>query len=209
MEVPGILVHTVEGTPQHCIDHIHKKHNVDDSEASLGKTRAEWHTALKPKVSGISTDAALFSEHGAQLVHHYRMFGDCAAHASLQGLFMIDLLYFTNRACTDAHWEAKRSRNSGTGSRSSPDQPVPLPRNVKQRSQTTILQFTKLLGLSPRSCQTSHHRPAPRKSTMPRRCHRCVGFRSVGGDRSCLCRCHYRVLPCRVSRRISGSRLWL
>ena len=50
--------------------------------------------ALKSKVSGISTDTALFSKHGAQLVHHYRVFG--VAHASLRGLFMIDLLYFTN-----------------------------------------------------------------------------------------------------------------
>ena len=61
-----------KGTPHDCIDHICKKHNVDDSVkmASLGKwfppwtvTRAEWHTALKSKVSGISTGAALFSEH--------------------------------------------------------------------------------------------------------------------------------------------------
>ena len=47
---------------------------------------------------------------------------------------MAYLLYFTNRACADAHWAAKRSRNSKTGSRSSPDQPVLLPRNVKQRT---------------------------------------------------------------------------
>ena len=62
------------------------------------------------------------------------VFGDCAAHASLRGSFMIDLLYFTNRACADAIWVAKPSRNSGTGSRSSPDLPVLLPRNVKQRT---------------------------------------------------------------------------
>ena len=88
-----------KSTPQDCIDHIRKKHNVGDSvkTASLGKwfppwtvTRAEWHTALKPKVSGIYTDTALFSEHGAQLVHHYRVSRDCAAHASLRGSYMID-----------------------------------------------------------------------------------------------------------------------
>ena len=88
----------------------------------------------QPKVSGASTDSALFSKHGAQLVHHYRAFSDCVAHASLWGSFMIDLLYFTNRACADAIWEAKRSRNSGTGSRSLPDLPVPLPQNVMQRT---------------------------------------------------------------------------
>ena len=47
---------------------------------------------------------------------------------------MIDQLYFTKRSCADAILAAKRSRNSGTGSRSSPDLPVPLPRNVKQRT---------------------------------------------------------------------------
>ena len=94
--------------------------------------RSEWHTALKPKVLGISTDTALFSEHGVQLVHHYRVFGDCVAHASLRGLFMMDLLYFTNRACADAHWVAKRSWNLGTGSCSSPYHPVPLPQIAKQ-----------------------------------------------------------------------------
>ena len=45
---------------------------------------------LEPKVSGISTNAALLSKHGAQLVHHYQVFGDCVVHASLHGSFMID-----------------------------------------------------------------------------------------------------------------------
>ena len=104
-----------KGTPPDCIDHIHKKHNVGDSvkTASLREwfppwtvTRAAWHTALKPTVSGISTNVALFSEHGAPLVHHYQVFGDCAAHAS----FMIDLLYFTSQACAVVHWVGKCSR---------------------------------------------------------------------------------------------------
>ena len=94
MEVPRVLVYTVEGTPQDYIDYVRQKHNVGDSvrTASLGKwcppwtvTRAAWHTALKPKVCGVSTNAALFSEHGAQLVHNYRVLGDCASHASLRG----------------------------------------------------------------------------------------------------------------------------
>ena len=88
-----------KGTPQDCIDHIRKKHNVVDSVkmAGLGKwfppwtvTRAEWHTALKSKVSGISTDGALFSKHGAQLVHHYYwVSSNWAVHASLRGSYMV------------------------------------------------------------------------------------------------------------------------
>ena len=79
-------------TPQDCIVHIRARHHVDDSvkTASLGKwfppwtvARAAWHAALKPKVSGISTDGVLFSKHGAQLVYHYRVFGDCVVHVYL------------------------------------------------------------------------------------------------------------------------------
>ena len=64
--------------PQDCMDHVHVGDSVKTT--SLWKwfppwtvTRAAWKAALKSKVSGISTNAALFSEHGAQLVHHYRV----------------------------------------------------------------------------------------------------------------------------------------
>ena len=97
-----------KGTPQDCVDHIRKTHYVNDSvkAANLWRwfppwtvTRAAWHTALNAKVSGVSTDVALFSAHGFQLVHHYQVFKQCAAHASLRGSFIIDLRYFTTRAC--------------------------------------------------------------------------------------------------------------
>ena len=76
---------------------------------------------VKSKVSGISTDVVLFSEYGTQLVHHYWVFGDCVTHASLRGSFMIDLLYFTTRACAEARWVAKRSCDSSAGSDVLPD----------------------------------------------------------------------------------------
>ena len=72
-----------KGTPQDSVDHIRKKHYVNDSikAANMGRwflpwtvTRAVWHTALKTTVSGVSTDVALFSANGSQLVHHYRLF---------------------------------------------------------------------------------------------------------------------------------------
>ena len=129
-----------KGTPQDCVDHIQKKHYVNDSvkAATLGHwfppwtvTRKLWHTTLKTKVSGISTDATLFSVNGSQLVHHYQVFGQCAAHSSLRGTFMSDLRYFTIRACADSKWAAKRNRTSGTGSPTSTDSPVPLPRSIR------------------------------------------------------------------------------
>ena len=203
-----------KGTPQDCIDHIRRKHNVGDlvKTASLGKWFPPW-TVKRAKVSGISTNSALFSEHGAQLVHHYRVSGDCAAHASLRGSYMVDLLYFTNRACAMHIGRPNAARIRGPG-------PVRrlinrfrwLDEMLSNVHRSTSLRFTKLLGPSPQSCRTCHHRPAlrqscSRKSTMPDRCHRCVRLRSVGSDRSRLCRFRYCVSPCIVLCRISGSRL--
>ena len=68
-----------------------------------------------------------------QLVHHYRVLGECAAHVSLRGTFMADLRYFTARASTDAKWAAKRNRTSGTGSPTTLYSLVPLPRSIRQR----------------------------------------------------------------------------
>ena len=73
-----------KGTSQDCIDHINSRHHVGVTvkTANLGKwfppwtvTQAALNTVVKSNVSGISTDVVLFSEHGAQLVHHYRVFG--------------------------------------------------------------------------------------------------------------------------------------
>ena len=87
-----------KGTPQDCVNHIRRKHFVNDSAkaANLGRwfppwkvTRSAWHKAHKPHVSGVSTDAVLFSDNGSQLVYHYRVFGQSVAHASMRGKFMV------------------------------------------------------------------------------------------------------------------------
>ena len=56
-----------------------------------------------PQVSGVSTDVVLFSEHGSLLVHHYRVVGRSAAHASLRGTFMTKLWVFTVWADAEAN----------------------------------------------------------------------------------------------------------
>ena len=127
-----------KGTPQDCVNHIRKKHYINDSvkAANLGRwfppwtvMREAWHTVLKTRVSGISTDAALFSANGSQLIHHYRV---CVPHMHpCVDTFMIDILYFTIRACADAKWVAKRNQTSGTVSPTSSDSPVPLPSSVR------------------------------------------------------------------------------
>ena len=131
-----------KGTPQDCVDHIRKKHFVYDSvkAANLGRwfppwtvTRTAWHTALKSKVSGVSMDVDLTGMNGSQLVHHYRVFRQCAAHVSLRGTFIIDLRCFTSWASADAKWAARRNRTLATGSPSPSYSPEPLPRIIRQR----------------------------------------------------------------------------
>ena len=68
-------------------------------------TRAIWHKAIKSHVSGVSTDVSLFSKSGSSLVHHYRVFGRSAAHASRRGKFMAKLRNFTVQAVAEARWE--------------------------------------------------------------------------------------------------------
>ena len=111
-------------TPQDCIDHIRLQHHVGLSvkTTNLGKwfppwtvTQTAWNAALKPNVSGISNDMVLFSEHGAQLVHHYRVYSDCVSHGSLRGTFMAKLMDFTNRACAEVRSVTKRGRDPSTG----------------------------------------------------------------------------------------------
>ena len=149
-----------KGTPQDCADHIRKKHFVEDSvkAANIGRwfppwtvTRAVWHMALKSKVSGISTDAVLFSANGTQLVHHYRVFGQCAVYVLLCGPFMKNLRYFTARASAEAKWIARRSRTRGTGSPTSSRSQESLPRSIRQRGRTTIPRLAKPPGRCPRS----------------------------------------------------------
>ena len=79
-------------------------------------TRLAWCAALKPNVSGIATNVVLFSQHGARLVHHYRVYGEYVSHSSLRGTFMAKLSEFMNRACAEARSVAKRGRDSSTES---------------------------------------------------------------------------------------------
>ena len=96
-------------------------------------TREVWHKEPKPHVSGVSTDAVLFSENGSQLVHHYRVFGQSVAHASLHGKFMAGLQLFTVQAFANAKWASKRDQVQETRSLTSSGSPTPLPRSIRSR----------------------------------------------------------------------------
>ena len=118
-----------KGNPQGCIDNIRKKHYVPDSvKANLGcwfpswtVIRVAWHKALKPHVSGISTKAMLFNEHGLQLVHYYWVFGT----------FMTKLRVFTIRAHAEATCETGCSPNKTTWLLLSTYSPAPLSRAIR------------------------------------------------------------------------------
>ena len=74
--------------PQYRVAHLRQAHAVPHivRAANLGKwfppwtvSREKWREALLPQVYGVSKDILLFSEWGAPLVHHYRVFGGGSA----------------------------------------------------------------------------------------------------------------------------------
>ena len=76
-------------------------------------TRAAWTAVLRPGVSGITTDMMLFHQHGARLVHRYRVYADNLPHRSLRGFFMLRLARFTLQAsCVEARSATKHGRDS-------------------------------------------------------------------------------------------------
>ena len=87
-------------------------------------TRAVWHKALKPEVSGVSTRCC-----SVRMDHSWYIITGClarVAHASLRGKFMAKLRFFTVQAWADAKWVAKRDQIQGTRSPTSSGSPTPL-----------------------------------------------------------------------------------
>ena len=62
----------------------------------------------------------LFRQHGAQLVHRYRVYTDNLPHLSMRGSFMVKLSRFTRRASAEARSAAKRSQHSSLESTPTP-----------------------------------------------------------------------------------------
>ena len=96
-QCPGPWCSIWKGTTQDCIDHLRLRHRAGLSvkASTLGKCflpwtveRMAWSAALRPTVSGITTDVMLFSHHRARLVHRCRVYGDYLPHHSLWGSFM-------------------------------------------------------------------------------------------------------------------------
>ena len=173
--------------------------------------------AWKPNVSGISTDLVLYSEHGAQLVHHYRVYCDCISHGSLSGTFMAKLTDFTNRACAETRSLAKCGRDSSTEPGSLLSRTAPSPLGPTHHTPDDDPSAGKLLGLWPlrrrlrcpsgslssgqprrMSCQSRPNPGFPLLSTVLRRHLLWARFHQTGGDRPCRC-VATRVSPHRIS----------
>ena len=204
-----------KGAPHDYIDHIRMTHHVgvSDKTANLGKWFPPW-TVMRAAERDVEAECVGHIHQRGAVQRAWGPVGpslpggNFVAHASLRGSFMIYLLYFTSRACADARWVAKRSRNSATGSASSPDELAPLPISTTHRTPDD----NPLVWKAPRAVSS-----ATRDQSSP------VGTSAVvsverysvppvpmvcpaGGDRSCLCRCRECALPLRMSHRISDSR---
>ena len=184
-----------KGTPHDCIDHIRKKHSVPDSvkAANLGRwfppwtvTRAAWHKALKPQVSGISMDVVLLSENSSQLVHHYRVLGRSVAHASLRRTFMANLPF--GPALMPSGWPNMFwSTSSGS--------PAPLPRSIRPwgsgdespscKAPQAVAPGCRLELRRQRSSRQPCHMPGQLRP-MTRRCRSRILFFMVGGRQYCV-----------------------
>ena len=103
------------------MDHLHLRHHAGSfvKASTLGKcfppwtvTRSAWAAVLGARVSGIATDVMLFSQHGARLVHRYRVLADSVPYQSLRGLFMTKFSAFTHQTSAVARSVAKCGRDS-------------------------------------------------------------------------------------------------
>ena len=102
------------------MDHMRRSHMVPASirAANLARwfplwtvSRENWNIALRSSVSGVSTDALLFSCVGAQLMHRYRVFARSGTHASFQGTYMARVRTFLN--ISDAMYLKSQDKDRG------------------------------------------------------------------------------------------------
>ena len=144
--------------------------------------------ALKATVSGVSTDALLFSWCGMPLVHRYCVFSGGGAHVSLRGSSMSRLRAFTVKADADGRLACKRDskRSSSRWENSA------LQRDLCHRQSGDISPHCKSRrALSPRTktFSTTTTSSTAVTTSIPRLC-LCGGRRSIFSCQS---------LPTRVS----------
>ena len=98
-----------------------------------------WHEALKATVSGVSTDALLFSQCRTPLIYRYRVLGRGRAHTSLRGSYMSQLRAFTVQADSDGRLAHKRNSEKLSSLQEGPDPQ----RGVRRRELEDVLPRCK------------------------------------------------------------------
>ena len=89
-------------TPQDCIDHMRKAHNIPATVKAANLacwfppwtvSREQWTIILRSSVSGVAVDTLLSSRIGVPLFHRYRVFS-WGPHVAFRGTYMTRILTF-------------------------------------------------------------------------------------------------------------------
>ena len=128
-----MLPHLHWSTPQDCIDHMRSAHavSVTVKASNLARwfppwtvSRDRWCAAMSSTVSGVATDALLFSRTGVPLVHRYHVFSRAGTHIAFRGTYMARLRTFIYTADAE-RWELSNwNRARSFASQLSPDDPI-------------------------------------------------------------------------------------
>ena len=150
-----------KGTPQDCIDHMRRAHDIPPlvKAANLARwfppwtvSREQWTNLTRLAVSGIAVDTLLFSRIWVPLFHRYRVFDRPGTHIAFRGTYMQHMHTFleeSDAASLRAHhrrhaWEiaARISRTTlqDTGGRS-PD--VSSRPSTSRRSGSQVRKSTQ------------------------------------------------------------------
>ena len=141
------------------MDHMRRSHMVPVSIRAFNLarwfppwtvSRENWNIALWPSVSGVSTDALLFSRVGAQLMHRYRVFARSGTHAAFRGTYMAGLRTFLN--VSDAKYLKSQDKRRG--------------RPLVSRKHTGFPEWSSSRELTQSSQPGTSRRPSPASASV-------------------------------------------
>ena len=157
------------GTPQDCIDHMHRAHTVPVMVKAANLARwfppwtvswERWSTVLRSSDSGVATYTLLFSWIGVPLVYRYRVFSHAGTHVDFRGAHMARLRTFLNAADAVCLQSCNRRRARSLASQMSTEVPVgghsrkPADLSQPSTSRRPFFQFpasTSVAAMAPES----------------------------------------------------------
>ena len=87
-------------------------------------SRDRWCATMNSTISGVATDALLFSRTGVPLVHRYRVFSRAGTHVAFQGTYMARLCLFIYTDDAERRELHNLNHARSSASRMSPDDPI-------------------------------------------------------------------------------------